>query len=181
MKILVLMPLDEKWVYMANGLYSALPAKVKDKTFTMPMFMQHGIITKLIPNWLWAPFDALVAAKEVYKAAKDDDLIIIGNCDKSLQFDAIFNFQDLFEDLPYEDLFLEQVKKDVQSDELLLNTVTNLYTNKDSIMPLHNVAAAADFLTAYLDTDPKIEQIKKQYKNKIKIDDYARRNKDSQA
>ena len=73
MKILVLMPLDEKWVYMANGLYNALPIEAREKTFAMPMFMQYAITTKTTPNWLYAQFDALVAVKGVYNAAKDGD------------------------------------------------------------------------------------------------------------
>lgn len=181
MKILVLMPLDEKWVYMANGLYNALPIEAREKTFAMPMFMQYAITTKTTPNWLYAQFDALVAVKGVYNAAKDGDLIVIGNCDKDMKFDAIFNFQDIEKDMPYEDLLLEKTKEVVKSDEQLLGYLTNLYTNKDSIMPLHNVAAAADFLAAYLNTDPKIEQIRKQYQDKINFNDYVGLNKDPQA
>lgn len=181
MKILVLMPLDEKWVYMATGIYNALPAEVRNKTFAMPMFMQYSITTKITRNWLYATFDALVAVKSVYKAAQDGDLIVIGNCDKDMKFDAVFNFQDIFEDLPYQDLLMKKTKDLVKEDEQLLDYLTNLYTNEDSIMPLHNVTAAADFLAAYLDTDPKIEQIKKQYQDKINFNDYVGRNKDPQA
>lgn len=181
MKILVLMPLDEKWVYMANGLYSALPQEVKEKTFAMPMFMQYSITTKATPNWLYAQFDALVAVKSVYKAAQDGDLIVIGNCDKDMKFDVIFNFQNLTEDMPYEDLLLEKSKELVKEDKQLLSYLTNLYTNEDSKMPLHNISAAADFLAAYLDTDPKIEQIQKQYQDKINFSDYVGLNKNPQA
>lgn len=175
------MPLDEKWVYMANGLYNALPVEVRNKTFAMPMFMQYAMTTKATPHWLYAIFDALVAVKGVYNAAKDGDLIVIGNCDKDMKFDAIFNFQDFNEDLPYKDLFVEKAKEVVVSDDQLLSYLTNLYTNEDSIMPLHNVAAAADFLAAYLKTDPKIEQLKKQYQDKINFSDYVGLNKDPQA
>ena len=181
MKILVLMPLDEKWVYMANGLYNSLPVEVRDKTFAMPMFMQYCITTKSTPNWLYATFDALVAVKSVYNAAKDGDLIIIGNCDKDMKFDAIFNFQDIEVDLPYEDKLMEKTREIVKSDKELLGYTTNLYTNEDSIMPLHNIVAAADFLAAYLDTDPKIEQIRKQYQEKVNFKDYVGLNKDPQA
>lgn len=181
MKILVLMPLDEKWTYMATGLYNSLPIEVRDKTFAMPMFMQYCITTKTSPNWLYATFDALVAVKNVYKSVGDGDVIIIGNCDKSMHFDAIFNFQDIHEDLPFEDLLMEKTREVVSPDAELSNYVSNLYTNDDSIMPLHNLTASADFLAAYLDTDPKIEQIKKRYQEKINFKDYERFNKDPQA
>ena len=78
------MPLDEKWTYMATGLYNSLPIEVRDKTFAMPMFMQYCVTTKTSPNWLYATFDALVAVKNVYKSVGDGDVIIIGNCDKSM-------------------------------------------------------------------------------------------------
>lgn len=181
MKILVLMPLDEKWVYMANGIYSALPADVQNVTFAMPMFMQYAVTTKITPNWLYATFDAILAIKSVYKAAKDGDLIVIGNAPKDMEFDAIFNFQDLELDMPYEDLLMEKTREVVKEDEELLGMVTDLYTNADSIMPLHNITATADFLAAYLDTDPKTEQIKKQYQDRINFKDYEGLNKDPQA
>ena len=181
MKILVLMPLDEKWTYIATGLYRCLPTEVRDKTFTMPMFMQYCVTTKVSPNWLFAQFDALATAKNVYKSAGDGDLIVIGNCDKDMKFDAVFNFQDLAEDMPYEDLLIEKTKDVVKEDDFLLSYLTNLYTNEDSIMPLHNLEASADFLAAYLDTDPKIEQIRKRYQDKINFKDYERLNKDNQA
>lgn len=50
MKILVLMPLDEKNTYTAAGIYKALPAKVKDITFSMPMFMDYIVGTKASSN-----------------------------------------------------------------------------------------------------------------------------------
>ena len=181
MKILILMPLDEKWVYMANGIYSALPAKAKDVTFGMPIFMQYCMTTKATPNWIYAVYDALVAVRSVYEAAKDEDLIIIGNCSKDLEFDEIFNFQDIEEDMPFEDKFMEKIQELVKEDESLTKYVNNLYTNDDSKMALHNITATADFIAAYLETDPKIEQIKNEYKDKIKLKKYGRFDKNTQA
>ena len=34
-------------------------------------------------------------------------------------------------------------------------------------MTLHNITAAAKFLSAYLETDPHIEEIKEKYKNDL--------------
>lgn len=175
------MPLDEKWVYMANGIYNALPHNVKDITFAMPMFMQYCITTKEAPNWLYATFDALVAAKAVYAAAVEKDLVVIGNCSKDFKFDVIFNFQDIEEDLPFEDKLMSKTQELVKDSEDLYKYINNLYTNEDSSMPLHNIVATADFITAYLETDPKIEQIKKEYKDKVDLSKYDRHNKNSQA
>ena len=175
------MPLDEKWVYMANGIYNALPMEVKDVTFSMPMFMQYCVTTKATPNWIYAVFDALVAARSVYESSKDGNLIVIGNCSKNLEFDAIFNFQDIEEDMPFEDKLMEKIQELVKEDESLVKYVNNLYNNKDSKMPLHNLTATADFIAAFLDTDPKIGQIEKEYKDKIKLKQYGRFDKNTQA
>ena len=171
MKILVLMPLDEKWTYIATGLYRALPNDVRDKTFTMPMFMQYCITTKTAQNWAYAVYNAVVAAKHVYEAAEkaQDDLIVIGNCSADLEFDAIFNFQDPDEDLPYEDRYVDKLKLLVKDDEVLSSWL-KLHEGSESKMPLHNYAASADFLTAYLDTDPHLEKIRDEYKDKVKLD-----------
>ncbi len=181
MKILVLMPLDEKWVYMANGIYRNLPQEVKDITFAMPMFMQYCITTKAVPNWLYATFDALVAVRNAYNAAGEGDLIVIGNCDKKLEFDAIFNFQDLAIDLRYSDLLMEKTKDLVKDAEDLRSYVDNLYTADDSKMPLHNCLATANFLTAYLQTDPKLEEIKKEYQDKVDLEDVESSNQNNKA
>lgn len=46
MKILLLMPLDEKWSYIAAELYKNLTTEAKEKTFAMPMFTEWQIATK---------------------------------------------------------------------------------------------------------------------------------------
>lgn len=82
MKILVLMPLDEKNTYMAIGIYGNLPHEIKDKTFCMPAFMDYLVNVKVSPNYEYALFDTLLSANKLYQAAEDDDLIIIGNMSK---------------------------------------------------------------------------------------------------
>jgi len=166
MRILVLMPLDEKSVYMAAGIYKALPHELQDRTFCMPMFMDYLVQTGLVKNWGYALFDTLLTAKKLYEA-DDEDLIIIGNTDKKYEFDAIFNFQDIEKDLPFEDEFVNKVKELVQSEEVLVKMINNLYENKDSIMPLHNCVATADFLTAYIETDPGLDKLRKEYEQKL--------------
>lgn len=170
MKILILMPLNEPWVYAANGIYKALPAEVRDKTFAMPMFMQYCITTKMAENWMYAVFDAAVAAKHVYEAAEraQDDLIIIGNCGADLKFDAIFNFQDIEEDLEYKDRYLEKLRLLIQdSEDEDLKKWLVMHEANESKMPLHNCVATADFLTAYLNSDPHLSDIKALFKDKL--------------
>lgn len=174
MKILVLMPCDEKSVHMAAGIYNALPQEIREKTFPMPWFMDWVVQTNLERNWLSSLFRAFVAAKKIYeKTTDDEDLIIIGNMDKDFKFDAVFNFQDIEESLPYEDKFIDKIKKIVINEDVLYKYVKNLYGNEDSKMALQNCIATADFLTAYLKTDgieKKIKKLNKEYKKKLGSD-----------
>lgn len=167
MKILVLMPLQEQSAYMAMGIYKNLPAAIKDKTFCMPSFMDYLVTTKLVPNWEYALFDTILCAEKL-ASVPDEDLILLGNVKKDIHFDAIFNFQDVDKALPYEDNFVEMMKNKVHSEELLLSKVDNLYTAEDSTFSMKNCRATADFLTAYLESDPKLKQIKAEYERQLK-------------
>lgn len=166
MKILVLMPLDERSVYMAARLYNYLPEEVKDKTFAMPMFMEYLVNGKIANNWAASVFQSIIAARSIYRAAEKDDLIIIGNINNEYKFDAIFNFQDAEKDEEYLDVFLDKLK--TIDDEDLKKMVENMYEAKDSKMPLHNCEAAAEFLATYLTTDPHLEEIEQEYIEKLK-------------
>ena len=50
--------------------------------------------------------------------------------------------------------------------ELLVN---NVHKAEESKMALHNCKATADFLANYLKTDPKLDDIKKEYEIKSKM------------
>jgi len=169
MKILVLMPLDEKSTFMSAGIYKYLSDDVKDHCFSMPNFMDYAVQTKISQNWTYALFNSIVAAESVYKTAEKegDDLIIIGNMPTSYHFDLIVNFQDLAESLPYEDKFVEKIKELAKDEEILMNKL-NLYENKDSSLAMHNVEATAKFLSDYIKTDPHLEKIKEEYEEKLK-------------
>lgn len=56
MKILVLMPLDERMSYYAAKIYSELSNEIKEITFSMPMFMDYMITTGAAQNWIYALF-----------------------------------------------------------------------------------------------------------------------------
>lgn len=169
MKILVLMPLDERSVYMAARLYAALPSSVQENTFAMPMFMEYLVQGKIANNWAASVFQSIIAARSVYRAAKDNDLIIIGNINKEYKFDAVFNFQDAEKDDSYIDVFLEKLQ--TIDDKDLKKIVDNVYTNEDSKMPLHNCKATGEFLGSYIKTDPHLEQIEEEYKRTLKEND----------
>lgn len=169
MKILVLMPLQEQSAYMATGIYKALPHEIQEKCFAMPMFMEFLVKTKVSPNYTYALFDSILSAEALCDAAEKDnlDLLIIGNVKNTYKFDKIFNFQDIETDLLYKDDFIEKVAQIVADEEILANKISHLYTSKDSTMTLHNCVATADFLSAYMNTDPHLEQITEEYNRKI--------------
>lgn len=165
------MPLDERMVYAATGIYKHLPDDKKDITFSIPMFMQYLVTTKTCGDWLHAVFLAQIAARNFIKEHKD--YIIIGNVDANNKFDIVFNFQDIEEDLPYEDRALNQFKEviensdSIESKELLLGYIGNLHVASESNMPLHNCRATAQFLSNLIDSDPHLEQFETAKKEAI--------------
>lgn len=169
MKILVLMPLDERYTYLAAAIYKCLPKDVQEHTLCMPAFMDYMVNVKLCPNWEYALFDTILTAEKVYSATGDENLIILGNINADCKFDIVFNFQDNYEDLPYEDKFLEQMQKLAKGEPKLEALVNNVHVASESKMTLHNCEATANFLTDYLATDPKLDEIKKEYEIKLKM------------
>ena len=165
MKILLLMPLDERFAHMAIKIYSALPHEVKDKTVCMPAFMDYLVTTEFCKNWTYALFDTLLTTGHLCET--EEDIIVIGNVSKKYKFDAIFNFQDIEEDLPYKDVFVEKIQEIVKDEKVLEKYISDLYTAEDSKMSLHNCIATADFLAAYSQTDPHLDKIKEEYEEKI--------------
>ena len=171
MKILVLMPCDERMTYIAAKIYKELPNEIKDITFSMPMFMDYLVSSKIVGNWVYAFFDAFVSMKNIYKAAakEKDDLIVFGTAPKNMKFDAIFSFQDDAEQMPYKDKFLRKVKEIVKDEQKLAAYIENLYGAEDSKFNLYNCTATAGFLAEYIKTDPKLEEIRAKYEGKLKF------------
>lgn len=168
MKILVLMPLDEKSAYMSMGIYKNLPAEVKDKTFCMPSFMDYLVTTKIVPNWEYALFDTLLTSERILDATGDDDIIVLGNVKKEYDFDMIFNFQDINYAEKYADPFVERMRNLVQDEELLANKINFLHAAEESKLSLQNCIATADLLAALIQTDPHLDRIKEEYQRKLK-------------
>ena len=171
MKILILMPMDERMVYAATGIYKYLPDDKKDITFSIPMFMQYLVTTNTCGDWLHAIFLAQIAAKHFIEQHKD--YIIIGNVDANNKFDVVFNFQDIDEDLDYEDKALDKFKEvinnseEVEAKNFLLSYINNLHLASESKMPLHNCRATAQFLSDVIDSDPHLEQFESQKREAI--------------
>lgn len=177
MKILVLMPLDEKWSYIATAIYKNLSAKAKENTFVMNMFSEWQMNTKhmvagadLPIHWNVATFGSIIKARELYKLQEQSkkDFILIGNIDPSYKFDLIVNFQDLDKDLPYEDLYVQKLREVFKENDYLTQLLV-MYSTNSSTMMLHNTTAAAKFLSAYLETDPCTDEIKEKYKDALKF------------
>jgi hypothetical protein len=181
MKILVLMPLDEKWSFISTALFQNLSRNAKDKTFVMPMFSEWQMATKhmilgndLPIHWNVATFGSILKAKEMYKIqnATKQDFILIGNISPDYKFDVIFNFQDMEKDEPYQDLYIEKLKE-VFAEDKVLSSNLNFYDATASTMTLHNITAAAEFLSKYIETDPHIEDIKAKYKETLNFKEVA--------
>ena len=52
---------------------------------------------------------------------------------------------------------------------LKVSIINNVHKAEESKMALHDCKATADFLTNYLKTDPKLDDIKKEYEIKSKM------------
>lgn len=175
------MPCDERMVYTAAKIYKELPNDIKDITFSMPMFMDYLISSKVVGNWVYAFFDAMVSMKNIYKTAvkSKDDLIVFGTAPKNMKFDVIFSFQDDAEQMPYKDNFLHKIKDIVKDEPKLTAYVENLYGAEDSKFNLYNCRASAGFLSEYIKTDPKLEDIRAKYEGKLKFKKKVRNNESS--
>lgn len=175
MKILILMPLDEKWSFIASGIYKNLDDNAKNKTFAMPMFTEWQLATKkmiigndLPQNWNIATFGSIVKAREMYKLSElnNDDFILIGNINPQYKFDMIFNFQAEEKDEAYEDLYIEKLKSIFKDEKVLYDNLI-FYNSTASMMTLHNIKAAANFISDYIKTDANIDKIKEKYKDTL--------------
>ena len=68
--------------------------------------------------------------------------------------------------VPSKDLYIEKLREVFKNEQVLMSNL-EFYDAAASTMTLHNITAAAKFLSAYLETDPHIEEIKEKYKNDL--------------
>lgn len=166
MRILVLMPCDERAVYVAAAFYRQLPEKLKDQCFSMPMFMDYLTSTEMVKNWVYAFFDSLVSAEALLRGLTDNEnFIICGNVDKKYQFDIVLNLQEENSNLLYQDNFIDHIKTIVEDEPILSNRISNLYEATDSTLPLYNAELGAQLVADLIATDnsTEIDAIKKRY------------------
>ena len=167
MKILVLMPCNERMTYAAARIFKEMPIELKEITFMMPLFMDYYMEVNKDAQPIHALFNALLGAQSLYNAAGSKDLIIFGNVNKNMKFDVVFSFQDSEMSMEYEDKFIALVKEKVAEYEQLTKYINNLYTKEDVVFQLTNCVSTAGFLTDYIKTDPKLEEIKAKYEGKL--------------
>ena len=75
MKILVLMPLDERQVYNCVGLWKAFVAAqgqewASDNLFFMPLYMDYLTTTGKSMNWMETAGQAIISTKEMVSSSK---------------------------------------------------------------------------------------------------------------
>ena len=174
MKILVLMPLDEQHVPAATAIYEYLPKEIRDICFSLPMYMQYLMSTKLERTWEECCVRTLFDSQKLLDVLKpQDDYILIGNTAKKYKFDNVFNFQDIEKAQSYKDVFLEKIRQIFgHNDPIIDKLIYNLHENKESSLALINCRATADFLTDYINAGSFSEQydfkkIKEKYDKEI--------------
>lgn len=159
MKILVLMPLDERYVYASWGLYKQLSAKAKEKTFNMLGFVDYLHQTFKGP-WNAGVGAAIKSADGVY-ASYD---IVFGNMSKFAKFDIIFNITDGQTEEPYEDRVIKKLEEEIMSK-------FELHTADESKFCLVNFEAAGKLISRLYEngkaSEEKLEELKEEYERKL--------------
>lgn len=179
MKILVLMPLDERYVYLSSAIYKGLDDEVKKITFAIPMFADYLRAVKYggedSNDWLYPTVFALYSANKMCsQVKKDENLIIIGNVSKDYElspFDLIFNFQDDELKLTYDDKFLIKAQEICKDEEPIMKLMTNIHKAEESLYPLTNCGATAILLTELIKSNKPLEELKAKYEKLLnKVD-----------
>ena len=175
MKILVLMPLNERYVYLSSAIYKGLDDEIKKITLAIPMFADYLRTVKYGGDWLYPTVFALYSAdKMCSQVKKDQNLIIIGNVSKDYElspFDLIFNFQDDELKLPYEDKFLTKAREICKDEEPIMKLMTNMHKANESLYPLTNCGATAILLTELIKSNQPLEELKSKYEKLLnKVD-----------
>ena len=160
MKILVLMPLDERQVYNCVGLWKAFVAAqgqewTSDNLFFMPLYMDYLTTTGKSINWMEAAGQAIISTKEMV-AASNKNVIVFGNLPVTVTT---------------LDLVLEAICKIAQesNDDYLKQLFSNFYTADASIMALQIFTATAGFLSKWYTSEEQVDTVTERYKDKFKI------------
>ena len=160
MKILVLVPLDERYVYASWGLYKQLSDEAKAKTFNMLGFVDY------LHQVFKGPWNAGVgsAIKAVDGMYSQND-IIFGNTSKFAQFDIIFNLTDGETEEPYDDKVIKKLEEEIK-------TKYELHTADESKFCLVNFEAAGKLISnLYKEgklSEERLKELKEEYERKLK-------------
>lgn len=167
------MPCSERAVYHTTGIMKNMSKAAINATLSIPLYMEYLKTCHIAEREVDALFYALSSARTIARQVRDNEnLIILGNFvkDEDIKFDLIFNFQDPDAAKPYDDTYIEQVKKDVKNIDLLEKMLYNLYCAKDSKLSLCNYQATAKLLSSLLkikdDENKRIEEIINKYNNR---------------
>lgn len=160
MKILILMPIDERCVFASMGLYKRFNPELQKSTLNLVGFADYLYQTK---KCRWEHAAATALSKDV--PVEDYD-IVIGNTEKCKEFDLIFNLYDGENDVPYKDYVIEKV-------EQLLDRKFELHTAEESKFCLRNFDAAADLLNSLYTKgklkEEKLQEIEKEYEQRMML------------
>ena len=170
MKILVLMPLDERQVFHAMGLYAALNPATKAKCINMPGFMDWAVLVGKARNWEDALFKALITANDVVRKKVQEDIFVFGNVPiDAAKFDLVVSYKDGADSSSYQDRFLEMMRQKAAQEPQLAHLVEKMYTADDAKLNMVNRQATGDFLSQYIETGVETDdQLRQQYQNRIK-------------
>lgn len=159
MKILIMMPLDERYSFASVGLFNKIDEDIRDKVMIMPYYVDTLHQWYKI-NWELAVKTALSQDEILYQ--QND--IIIGNLNKYSKFDIIFNITDGEHEEPYKDNYVELIEKKE-------NKNYELHTADESKFCLVNFEAAGKLISKlYKDgkvSEEKLKELKEEYERKL--------------
>lgn len=164
MRILILMPLDERCVFSSWGLYKEL--ENKDKVLNLVGFTDYMYQTRGKKD-LWE----VAVASTINSIDSSSYDIVIGNASIEDKFDIIFNMTDGVNQEPYEDLCIKK-------GEELLNCDFNLHKAEESKLCLIDFKASAELINSLYrdgkDSEEKIQEIKKRYEDRLALGEFGR-------
>ena len=167
MKILVMMPLNETSEYYSSAFFQGLSEKLQEITLPMPLFMDYLKTTNVARDNFGAIFYGLKGALNIAHQ-QGEDLIVLGNIDKSISFDFIFALTDEGEII--HDFNMEEVQKKVANIDELKKLVYNIYTDEDAslFVSVQDLDGAAKLIEKFYNISKKEEEKMKELNKKVK-------------
>ena len=160
MKILILMTLDERYVYASWGLWKNLDEDIRPKALNLLGYTDYlNSLNSYKGNWELCVAQVFMA---ILDEEKDD--IVIGNAPITEKFDLVFNLTDGEHEESYVDKYMEIL-------EPKLERQFNLHTAEESRMCLVNLKAAGKLISKLyknrVNLESELQKIEQEYKEKI--------------